>query len=297
MERNIRKKDGFISEKLLVLPDYVQEKLVHHELLQDLFVTDIGFFPNAKYHFRERPAGAKSHIFIYCSNGEGWIELNRKPKRVIKKNTLVVIPADTPHSYGTEDNNPWSIYWFHLSGEHVPSFIKTFDLNGEPLQFPNHFFTKFTELFDQCYNMLNDKPYSQIYHIQVSQTMRFLLSTIGITSLQSKREEKREHYLDNAVQYMTDRLHTTIKLSDLAKSLGLSKQHVIYIFKQETGFPPIDYFIRLKMKRACQMLDLTDMSIKEICNSLGVTDPYYFSRLFKKVMGSSPTEYRKKQKG
>lgn len=294
---NIKKKDGFDSEKLFVLPDYIQEELIHHELVKDLFVTDIGFFPTAKYHFRERPTGTHTHIFIYCSNGEGWVELNREPKQFIKKNTLMVIPAGVPHRYGTDDNNPWSIYWFHLNGEHFSHFIKNFHLNGEPLQFPTTFFSKFTELFDQCYNLLNDKPYSKLYHIHVSQTMRFFLSTIGMTSLRSHKEEKRERYLERAIQYMIDHLHTTIKLSDLANFLGLSKQHVIYIFKQETGFPPIDYFIRLKVQRACQMLDLTDMSIKEICHSLGIIDPYYFSRLFKKVMGTSPTAYRKEQKG
>ncbi|WP_018933233.1 AraC family transcriptional regulator [Gracilibacillus lacisalsi] len=294
---NIRKRDGFDSEKLFVLPDYVQEELVEHALIKDFFVTDIGFFPDAKYHFRERQSGTKSHIFIYCSNGEGWVELNKGPKQIILKNTLIVIPSETPHCYGSKDSNPWSIYWFHLRGKHVSHFIESFGLNGEPLQFPSNFFTKFTELFDQCYNMLIDKPYSKVHHIHVSQTMRYFLSTIGITSLRSQQEEKREHYLESAIQYMIDHLHTTIKLSTLAKFIGLSKQHVIYIFKKETGFPPIDYFIRLKMQRACEMLDLTDMSIKEICNSLGITDPYYFSRLFKKIMGSSPTAYRKEQKG
>lgn len=293
----LRKKDGFKSEKLFVLPDSVCEQLTKHALIRDLIVTDIGFFPKAKYHFRERLSGVDSHIFIYCSSGEGWVEINGEKPLELKKNTLIVIPAGTPHRYGSEDHDPWSIYWFHLRGEQVNQFIKSFELTGEPLRFPSNFFLKFTELFEHCYNILSNKPYSLLYHIQVSQTMRYLLSTIGITTVRSQQEEKREHYLENAVLFMTNHLNTTIKLSDLANFLGLSKQHIIYIFKQETGLPPIDYFIRMKMQRACQMLDLTDMNIKEICNSIGISDPYYFSRLFKKVMGYSPTDYRKKQKG
>jgi YesN/AraC family two-component response regulator len=56
---------------------------------------------------------------------------------------------------------------------------------------------------------------------------------------------------------------------------------------------PIDYFIKLKIHYACQLLSQSDMKIKEIADKTGYDDPYYFSRLFKQVMGKSPKEYRK----
>ncbi|MDQ0897898.1 AraC family transcriptional regulator [Paenibacillus sp. V4I7] len=59
----------------------------------------------------------------------------------------------------------------------------------------------------------------------------------------------------------------------------------------------MEYFLRLKIQKASQMLDLTALAIKEIGNAIGITDAYYFSRLFKKMMGVSPTEYRKIPKG
>ncbi|GJM79987.1 hypothetical protein HMSSN139_24830 [Paenibacillus sp. HMSSN-139] len=51
------------------------------------------------------------------------------------------------------------------------------------------------------------------------------------------------------------------------------------------------------MQRAGQLLDLTGLSVKEIAGAVGLSDPYYFSRLFKKIMGYSPTEYRGIPKG
>jgi YesN/AraC family two-component response regulator len=54
----------------------------------------------------------------------------------------------------------------------------------------------------------------------------------------------------------------------------------------------------MKIQRAGQLLDLTDYTVKEISSSLGIEDSYYyFSRLFKKINGCSPTEYRKRKKG
>lgn len=246
-------------------------------------------------HYRERIEGTDSHIFIYCSNGEGWVEIDGKETIQIKKHTLFIIPASVPHRYGSENNNPWSIYWFHLRGKHVIPF--THELTEKPLEFPLGFYVKFIDLFEQCYSVLTGKPFSKNHHIQVSQTMRYLLSTLRLTMNHPQQTDKREYYLDEAIQYMTEHIDSTINLSELAAYLNLSKQHIIYVFKQETGFSPIDYFRRLKMQRACQMLDLTDMSIKEISYSLGINDQYYFSRSFKDIMGCSPTEYRKIQKG
>ncbi|MBV4004894.1 helix-turn-helix transcriptional regulator, partial [Bacteroides thetaiotaomicron] len=57
------------------------------------------------------------------------------------------------------------------------------------------------------------------------------------------------------------------------------------------------YFNLLKMQQACLLLDTTDMKINQICYKIGIEDTYYFSRLFSKIMGMSPREYRKSKKG
>lgn len=69
------------------------------------------------------------------------------------------------------------------------------------------------------------------------------------------------------------------------------------LFKEQTGFAPIDYFNRLRMHQACQWLDTTDWSAKRIASRLGYEDPLYFSRLFRAVNDQAPTEYRMTRKG
>jgi AraC-like DNA-binding protein len=59
----------------------------------------------------------------------------------------------------------------------------------------------------------------------------------------------------------------------------------------------MDYFIHLKIQNACKLLYLTDMTVREVSFELGYDDPYYFSRLFKKVMGISPMQYRNQPRG
>ena len=73
---------------------------------------------------------------------------------------------------------------------------------------------------------------------------------------------------------------------------GLSIPHFSLLFKLKTGCCPVDFFNRLRIQKACQRLITTDLSVKEVAFSLGYTDPYYFSRSFKKTMGVSPLGYK-----
>ncbi|WP_246362195.1 AraC family transcriptional regulator [Paenibacillus alba] len=291
------KPEGFEAEKLFIVPEYMQAELSRSELTRDLFVSDIGFFPHARHHYRERSEGSSSYIFIFCSDGEGWIEINPNKSIVLTQNHLAVIPARTPHRYGASAHAPWSIYWFHLQGDHADAFIQMYGMDTGPVHLPIGAMSEFKDVFDKCFVLLSDKTYSLPIHTHVSQSMRQLISSIGISAGGTAKDKKREQYLELAIRYMNDRLEDSMKLPELAKHTGLSKQHLILLFKEETGFPPIDYFLRLKIQRASQMLSLTGLSIKEIAARLGISDPYYFSRLFKKITGSSPSAYRNVPKG
>ena len=81
----------------------------------------------------------------------------------------------------------------------------------------------------------------------------------------------------------------------MAKWVNLSGSHFSFIFKKKTGFSPIEYFNHLKVQKACQYLLFTDLRVKEIADKLGIEDPYYFSRMFTKLMGMSPGTYRTKR--
>ncbi|MFC3797968.1 helix-turn-helix domain-containing protein [Cohnella sp. GCM10012308] len=292
----VQKPEGFPEEKLLVLPDYLASELAGFELTKNFYVSNIGYFPRARHHYRERPEGCDSHIVIYCAEGAGWIEQDGRTDTLTERH-LAVIPAGAPHRYGASEEAPWSIYWFHLRGGQVGAHLALYGLAGQPIPMPAALGAGFAESFERCYGLLADKPYSLPAQVHVSLTLGQLLGAIGLSASGSPRHRKREEDLSRAIRFMNDRLHVTVTLPELAKHAGLSKQHLIHLFKQETGFPPIDYYLRLKMQKASQLLSLTGLSVKEIAAAVGFGDPYYFSRMFKKLMGTSPTDYRRVPKG
>lgn len=273
------------------MPEYRIQELMNEELVKHLFISDIGVFPKAQFHYRERLNGSEAHIFIYCTEGESWNELNNEERILLMPHHLIVIPAVTPHRYGASSHDPWSIHWFHLHGGHATSLIQMYKLAAGLIQLSQNI--RFLEDFKLCYELISNKLYSMPILVHVSHLVQQLTSTIGVHYAISSQDIKKERYLENAIQYMNDCINDSLQLSDLAKYIGLSKQHLIYLFNKETGHPPVDFFLRHKMQKASQILMLTDLTIKEISLTLGIHDPYYFSRLFKKMMGTSPAEYRK----
>src|SRR5262249_41640658 len=94
------------------------------------------------------------------------------------------------------------------------------------------------------------------------------------------------------ISYMKEHLDKPLRAATLAAVAKRSRPHYFVIFKRCTGSTPIDYFIRLRMQRARELLATTSCSVKEIAGVLGYDDPLYFSRVFKAVNETTPTQYR-----
>lgn len=115
-----KKKDGFPNEKAIVIPQEILLKVQKNPMTSLLYPTDIGYYPHAENHYRQREEGSEQHILIYCHEGEGWYDIG-KGRCTIKKNQFFIIEAGTPHTYAASAQHPWSIYWVHFAGEKAAS--------------------------------------------------------------------------------------------------------------------------------------------------------------------------------
>ena len=97
-----RKKDGFNGQQAIVLPDKIVKSCGDVPLVQQLFITDIGFYPKARFHFRERAEGTSQHILIYCVDGKGWLQVDNEAVAV-SRGQYIIIPANRAHSYGSDE--------------------------------------------------------------------------------------------------------------------------------------------------------------------------------------------------
>lgn len=108
----------------------------------------------------------------------------------------------------------------------------------------------------------------------------------------SKRAEKSGSIIETAKEYIDHNYHKDISLDEVSRVVNISPYYFSKIFKEETDENFIEYVTGVRIRKAKELLDTTELSMKEICSMVGYSDPNYFSRSFKKNVGVTPTEYK-----
>ena len=104
-----------------------------------------------------------------------------------------------------------------------------------------------------------------------------------------------QEQIESAVVYFNENYNTKISIEDYAKELHISTNWFIHNFKQYMGISPAQYILSLRIMNAQNLLERGVYNIREVAEVVGYENPLYFSRVFKKEVGMSPTEYRKNQ--
>lgn len=291
-----QKGEGFPGQRIVVLPRGVLAQARKQPLLRGLLPTDIGYFPKARSHLRERPQGADQAIFIHCTRGIGWCEMGGV-RHAVGCGDVLVIPPGTPHIYGADENRPWSIHWFHAQGELLDDFLRELKITIEQPAYHVGDSAHFLRLFEEVLDTL-EHGYTTRQLVSAAQALAHLMAVlIQERTAPNQQQPNPAQRITQTIDYMKEHLNQPLQLDTLAALANLSRSRYVALFKQEVGYAPIDYFIRLRMHSACQLLDTTNASIKEVATRLGYDDPLYFSRLFHAVNELAPTEYRRTRKG
>jgi AraC-like DNA-binding protein len=293
-EKLPRKREGFEGQRLIVIPKkIVSEFLVKDPVTRQIYITDIGYYPHAMFHYAERIHGISQHIIIYCIEGYGWIEIDKK-RIAISPSQFIAIPANTPHKYGADKKNPWSIYWAHFKGDTSSFIVDLIMKNSDNFKPQVTFSEDRIRLFDDVYYNL-EKGYGDDTLRYVNMTFyHFLSSMIYEDKFNRDKKEARPDVVDATIKLMQENIQKNPTLNEMAAFANLSVTHFSALFRKKTGHSPIEYFNHLKIQKACQYLAFTDMTIKELAFDVGIEDQYYFSRMFTRLMGISPSAYRKR---
>ncbi len=284
---------GFKGERMVVVPREIIKKYKDQDLVNTLYLTDIGFFPKAIHHYRHRPVGCEEYILIYCLEGTGLVKTT-STKFNLSPNTFCILEQGQQHEYVSDSNDPWSIYWVHFSGTKASYLYKKFILQnfGNPVFIP--FNRNKIKEFDYAIDLFKHGYADQVFEYS-SMLLHKILGSFIYSSLKSNNNQGREKedLVLRLTKFLSENIHLTLTTDEIAREFNRSASTLFNVFKEKKGYSIMQFYRLLKIQKACELINLTNLSIKEISYKLGYQDPLYFSRVFRKNMGISPRDYKK----
>lgn len=288
--------DGFPEQRQIILDKVKLQECNKAAFTHTALITRIGHYPLTNFHLVERPDGLDEHVLILNISGQGRLRIDDRLWE-IHPNTVTLIPRGKPHAYGADDSVPWNIYWLHIRGAQADAFLNWKQtLAAEPILNLSDV-TRLIEYFETVIRYSIAEFDESTLAKRTSLTYQILTEIIAVRSENNLKGKKVEERIIRSIRYMQASLDTELTLEDLSQVASLSVPHYCALFKNHTGTTPLRFFTRLRLQKACDFLENTNLSVGDISEKIGFEDPFYFGRVFKKFMRVTPSGYRKKLNG
>ncbi len=239
-----------------------------------------------------RPRGRIDFQLLYIASGKAHFHFGNEEK-IVPAGHMVLYRPKEPQQYEYYGADQTEVYWVHFTGGNVTNLLRSYGLTndkkvfycGSGLEYQNLFRAMIDEL-----QMCRDS-YPEMLEMYLRQIFirleRCFHAPIKLDNSHASEE------IDKAAAYFNEHYSEQINIDAYAEKNHVSTSWFIRNFKLYTGFTPMQYILSKRIYNAEALLQNTQYNITEIAQIVGYENPLYFSRIFKKAKGLSPTEYRK----
>jgi AraC family transcriptional regulator of arabinose operon len=240
-----------------------------------------------------RPKGRLDFQILYIASGKAHFYFNDDgTDTVVNAGNIVVYRPKEPQKYEYFGIDQTEVYWVHFTGSDIKNMLRSYGITDNMHVINTRTSLEYTRIFKQM--ILELQRHQSNYPEMLALLLRQLLILIHrqLTTENKIKNVYLDTEMEKAIQYFNDNYNTEINIEAYAASRGMSVGWFIRCFKQYTGTTPMRYIVSLRITNAQVLLETTDYNVTEIGNIVGYDNPLYFSRIFKKQKGVSPSEYR-----
>ncbi len=247
-----------------------------------LNITNIGYAHDASVT-RFGPGARNSYIIHYVISGKGYFN----GRKVLKGQGFLITP-NMQEQYFPDSVDPWEFLWV-ISDD--PKILKIFDIYNADQQ---------SNIFN--YDYVDKIKETAEYLLKNNQTKHDSFEMLEIFLSFFKYQQKNfllnynkstaDIYLEAAANYIELNIQNPVTVYELTRFLGISQPYLFKIFKKRYAISPKQYILNQKIERAKILLTETNLSVKNIANSIGFEDALSFSKAFKQKTGLSPQNHR-----
>ena len=240
----------------------------------------------------ERPNGRGDYQLLYIAEGKAHFYFDGKEKVIHKGNMILFRPGETQMYYYYATEKP-EAYWVHFTGYDVNRILDYYQMpKGE-----NVFFTGTSPDYQWLFRQMIQEL--QLRRVNYDDLLNMMLRHIFLMINRYLKEGQTAssdviNEIEKATHYFNENYNKQIKIEEYAEKCHMSACWFINNFKKITKVTPMQYIVSLRITNAINLIENTDYNITEIANAVGYDNSLYFSRLFHKHTGMSPSEYKKK---
>lgn len=262
-----------------------------------LFVGSCGIYHLFTYPLlpTHRPRGRLDWQILYVASGKAHFYFDGEETIVHAGNMVLYRPKEEQryYYYGVDQTE---VYWVHFTGNNVKNILRKYGLTDDMHVIHTGTSLEFKRIFQEMIKEL--KLCKDDYEEMLVNYLKMLLILIH-RMINDEPRGKNLHLMaemDSAVRYFHENYHKPINIEEFAASNHMSVSWFIRNFKTYTGSTPAQYLLSLRLSNAQTLLETTSYNITEIADIVGYDNPLYFSRIFRKQFGMSPTEFRNQTK-
>lgn len=239
-----------------------------------------------------RPRGRVDFQLLYIASGKAHFHFDGI-EQIVTAGHMVLYRPKEPQKYEYYGEDQTEVYWVHFTGGDVKNILRSYGLTddkrvfycGSGLDYQNYFRSMINEL-QMCKENYTEMLEMYLRQIFIS-LQRYFLSSSKTDNIRIIDE------IDKATLYFNEHYSEDINIDEYAQNNHVSVSWFIRTFKQCTGSTPMQYILSKRIYNAEMLLQDSSYNITEISQIIGYDNPLYFSRIFKKAKGLSPSEYRK----
>lgn len=276
------------SNRILYTPSsFARSSLLH--------LQEVGSLKAIRSHTSRRE-GLTSYLCFLVQDGSGYLEYEGKCYE-LKVGDVVFIDCRKAYSHSTgtdaKEENLWSLLWCHFYGPSMQSiYAKYCERGGKPVIHPADG-RLYLSVFTDLYKIAASSDY--IRDMRINEKLNILLTLLMEVSWHQGEGRKgmKKIEINQIKEYLDEHYTEKLTLESVAAHFFMDKSYLARLFKSQYGITLTTYLQQVRITHAKRLLRFTEKSVEEIGLECGAGELHYFSRVFKKLEGVSPSAYRR----
>lgn len=258
-----------------------------------MHLQEVGELQSLQLHTNSRK-DLLSYLFFMIMEGAGTLVYDGR-EYSLSAGDCVFIDCRKPYSHTTSEENLWKLKWIHFYGPNMDGIYEKYTKRGGRPHFTPNDAKLFSGLLTDLHVIANSEDY--IRDMRINEKITSLLTLIMAESWHTEhniRTGSKKQSLQTVKIYLEEHYREHLTLDHLSRQFYINKFYLSRAFKEQFGMTIGSYLDQVRITHAKQLLRFSRITVEEIGREVGISEAGYFNRVFKRVEGISPGEYRRK---